>query len=65
MNKDWHKQNRMPRNASLKERVEWHLGHIKNCSCRPFPNGLRAKLNEEEKRQFAEAKRTVPSTGSS
>jgi hypothetical protein len=62
MNKDWHMQNRMPRNASPKERVQWHLGHAKNCSCRPFPKGLLSKLNEEEKRQFAdEIKRSAPS----
>jgi hypothetical protein len=63
MNKDWHKQHRMPRDASPRERVQWHLEHAKNCSCRPFPKGLLSKLSEQERRQFAgKVDRSVPST---
>jgi hypothetical protein len=63
MNKDWHKQHRMPRDASPGERVQWHLEHAKNCSCRPFPKGLLSKLSEQEKRQFAgKIDRSVSST---
>ena len=53
MNKDWHEQHKMPRDASPKVRNQWHLEHAKNCSCRPFPKGLLSKLNEQEKRQVA------------
>jgi hypothetical protein len=30
----WHSLHKMPKNASLNERVSWHLAHFKNCSCR-------------------------------
>jgi hypothetical protein len=57
MNKDWHNQNRMPRNASPKERIQWHIEHVKNCSCRPFPKELRSKLSEEEQRLLAKTRK--------
>jgi hypothetical protein len=39
MNKDWHQKNKMPVNATDKQRVEWHVEHLKNCDCRkPTPN---------------------------
>ncbi len=31
--KKWHIANRMPTNATLEERIAWHVGHKKNCSC--------------------------------
>lgn len=34
INKAWHEQHRMPKNATFEQRVEWHLEHLKNCSCR-------------------------------
>jgi len=40
LNKEWHQQNRMPKNPSLDQRIEWHLEHQKNCSCRPIPDNL-------------------------
>lgn len=40
LNKEWHQQNRMPKNPSLDQRIEWHLEHQKNCSCRPIPVNL-------------------------
>jgi hypothetical protein len=46
INKDWHEQNKMPKNPSLDERIKWHLEHAKHCACRPIP----AKLLLEMKR---------------
>ncbi|MBX7151419.1 hypothetical protein K1X84_07250 [bacterium] len=40
INAEWHQKNRMPKNATLQQRVEWHLAHQKNCSCRPIPEKL-------------------------
>lgn len=34
INKEWHLANEMPKKASFEQRVEWHKGHLKNCSCR-------------------------------
>ena len=34
VNRVWHEQNRMSKNASFEERVRWHVEHLKHCSCR-------------------------------
>lgn len=36
-NKLWHDENRMPKNATVQQRIEWHLAHAKACGCRPIP----------------------------
>ena len=48
MNLEWHKKHKMPSAATVKERVEWHLEHTRNCSCRPFPKGLLSELSEKQ-----------------
>ncbi len=52
MNRDWHKQHKMPGSATKEQRLQWHLEHARNCSCRPFPGNLLAGLSEEEKRRI-------------
>jgi hypothetical protein len=47
LNASWHLKNKMPKNASLDQRIEWHLAHAKNCSCRP----LGGKILEEIKKR--------------
>lgn len=37
----WHKQNKMPKNASLEERIAWHREHAKYCGCREVPASLK------------------------
>lgn len=44
INKEWHLKNRMPKNPTLEQRIEWHLNHAKNCSCRPIPEKLKAQI---------------------
>ena len=39
-NRLWHEQNRMPKNPSDQQRIEWHLAHARVCSCRPIPKGV-------------------------
>jgi hypothetical protein len=34
INAKWHKENRMPKNATIAEKIKWHQGHSKNCTCR-------------------------------
>jgi hypothetical protein len=55
MNREWHKQHAMPSGATEKQRIEWHIEHTKNCACRPFPQGLLAKLSEAGKKRVAQA----------
>jgi hypothetical protein len=48
INKEWHINNKMPKNATFEEKVRWHTEHNKNCSCRP---GFPKKLKEEMKKK--------------
>ena len=40
----WHEQNRMPKNPTAQQRVEWHIEHAKHCQCRPIPAGVLALM---------------------
>jgi len=55
VNAAWHNQHRMPRNASLDERVAWHLEHREHCACRPVPAKLLAQI---DKRGLADGNRS-------
>jgi hypothetical protein len=50
INKAWHDKNKMPKNPTFDQRVQWHLAHKQHCSCRP----IAAKLAEEMKRRGIE-----------
>ena len=47
INKKWHEQHKMPKNATLVEKLQWHIAHEKNCSCRPMPETLRAQMKKK------------------
>jgi hypothetical protein len=49
LNKDWHKENRMPPKATLEQRLKWHIEHSKNCTCRPIPEKLLDELKKRER----------------
>lgn len=44
INKEWHRNHRMPRNPTLTQRLQWHREHTKHCACRPIPEGLKKLL---------------------
>jgi hypothetical protein len=44
LNKEWHLNHPMPKNATLDQRIKWHLEHIKYCSCREIPDKLKAEI---------------------
>lgn len=46
INAQWHKENRMPKSPSVKERIEWHKEHAKKCACRPIPLKLQERINQ-------------------
>jgi hypothetical protein len=48
INAAWHKANRMPKNATIEQRVDWHLAHLKACGCR---TDLPATIIKELKRR--------------
>jgi hypothetical protein len=43
-NKAWHEKNRMPKGPTFEQRMEWHIAHAANCSCRPIPDKLRVEI---------------------
>jgi hypothetical protein len=40
MNAAWHRTHRMPKNATVAQRVRWHLAHLKACDCRAMPASI-------------------------
>lgn len=45
INKAWHTTHKMPKKATIDQRIEWHLEHLKNCQCRTnIPEKLKAEM---------------------
>lgn len=44
INKDWHTAHKLPRSATLDERIAWHLKHAAGCGCREIPPTIRLEL---------------------
>ncbi|MFZ2153182.1 MAG: NUDIX hydrolase [Microgenomates group bacterium] len=44
INKEWHQKNKMPKKASLNERIQWHTDHNRECSCRPIPPKIQLEM---------------------
>ena len=44
LNKEWHKKHPMPKKPTEAERLEWHIEHAQNCTCRKIPERLIEKL---------------------
>lgn len=40
INAKWHLTNKMPKNPSSDQRIQWHLEHAKNCACRPLGGNI-------------------------
>jgi len=50
LNKEWHLTHRMPPNATLEQRIAWHLEHSKHCSCRAIPGKIKAEIKKRKTR---------------
>lgn len=48
INKEWHLKNKMPKNPTVEQRIDWHLNHLKHCQCR---TDIPEKLKEEMKKR--------------
>jgi hypothetical protein len=44
INARWHETYKMPRNATLDQRLDWYLAHAANCECREMPDRIRREL---------------------
>jgi hypothetical protein len=51
LNAGWHKANPMPRNATLDQRVTWHVAHAAACACREMPPGIRNEIARRAKKK--------------
>jgi len=47
MNTQWHAQHRLPKGASLEQRIAWHREHQKRCACRPIPPKLQEQMRRD------------------
>ncbi len=48
INKAWHEKNKMPKNATLDQRIAWHTEHHKHCLCRDIPEKLKAEIIKKD-----------------
>ncbi len=46
LNREWHLVHRMPANATVEQRLQWHMEHAQNCRCRPVPAKLAEEMNK-------------------
>ncbi|HEY4655914.1 MAG TPA: hypothetical protein VIH22_15435 [Cyclobacteriaceae bacterium] len=46
INEAWHRKNRMPPNATLDDRINWHIEHQKHCKCRGIPEKLKEEMSK-------------------
>lgn len=44
LNREWHATHKLPRNATLEERLNWHVLHAEHCRCREMPDAIRREL---------------------
>ena len=49
LNKEWHLKHPMPKNATLDQRIAWHVEHKKNCACRDIPEKLKTEMAKRKK----------------
>ena len=47
MNAGWHKNNVMPRNATMDQRIKWHIAHARFCACRAMPKTVQAAIDKK------------------
>jgi hypothetical protein len=48
LNREWHLAHRMPKNATMEERIAWHIEHSKHCACRAIPEKLKAEIKKRK-----------------
>jgi len=46
LNAKWHSENRMPKNPTFEQRMQWHIEHARNCSCRKISDKLKVDIKK-------------------
>jgi hypothetical protein len=59
INAGWHLRNRMPRNASIDDRIRWHVAHARACACRPIPESVAREIRTRSRRPAASRSRAA------
>jgi hypothetical protein len=54
-NAQWHAANRMPKNPTDAQRVQWHMRHAEYCKCRPIPKSVQALIDAKRESPVATA----------
>lgn len=49
INAAWHEAHPMPKNATLDQRVAWHIAHAAACGCRPAPATVTPELSRRKR----------------
>lgn len=47
INVTWHQAHKMSKNATIEQRIEWHIDHLNNCQCRTdYPEKLKIEMEK-------------------
>lgn len=49
LNREWHLAHKMPKNATLEQRIQWHTEHAKHCTCREMPASIAEAIAAKKK----------------
>jgi hypothetical protein len=47
INSEWHREHRMPANATKQQRAAWHYEHAQHCGCRALTPSITSLLVSE------------------
>jgi hypothetical protein len=50
INAEWHRKNKMPKNPTDEQRLNWHVDHMANCNCRTPSPKLLAEIKNFQKK---------------
>lgn len=48
LNAKWHKENPMPKKITLKEKIQWHADHNRECGCREIPPKIKEEMTKRK-----------------
>lgn len=55
LNREWHLKNKMPKNPTKDQRLNWHLGHAAHCDCREIPAALKVEIEQRQRTHLQES----------
>lgn len=46
LNREWHRDHRMPPRATREQRIKWHVAHAVACACRLIPDSIKVDVEK-------------------